>query len=89
MLRSFVAREFDSMSRRFDAKLRAELTPARLAVLRVEVVRSYGNFQSITEVRAVNDEKYRTIQLIAKWDLAPVTFSAVFDKDGAGEAKLA
>ena len=80
LLRQFVAGNYEAMSRQFDKKLRAQLQPMKLATLHSQVESSYGKFRSVKESHQINEEKYRTIELIADYERSPVSFKVAFDK---------
>jgi len=81
LLRNFVGREFEAMTKHFDDNLRSQLTASQLATQRAQVARSYGAFISVTVVRGYKDETYRTVELITKWERSPVSLKIAFDKD--------
>ena len=82
LLRNFVGREFEAMTKHFDENLRKQMPASQLAVQRAKVALSYGAFISVTDVHAYKDETYRTIELITKWERSLVSLKIAFDKDG-------
>src|SRR5258708_26085647 len=79
LIRNFVTGSFDAMIRNFDEKLHAQLPASNLAVLQAKVTASYGKFHSVQEVHQITEETYRTIDVIAEFDTATVSFKVVFD----------
>jgi hypothetical protein len=79
MLANFNAGRFAAAVIDFNDDLRPQVTPAVLAQYREQIEGSVGVFQAITAVHQSNENGFRVIELIAKYQKSPVAVRVVFD----------
>jgi hypothetical protein len=78
----FNAKRFETAGKAFDANMQKQLSPAKLAELRLGVEERYGALISVTKAAQRQEKAYQVIDLTAAYVRAPATFSVYFD--GAG-----
>ncbi|HEX7139398.1 MAG TPA: DUF3887 domain-containing protein [Vicinamibacterales bacterium] len=78
----FTARRFEVAGKGFDANMRRQLTPEKLAELSQGVAQRYGTFKSVAKVTQRQQKAYQVIEVTADFDRSPAAFSVYFD--GAG-----
>jgi len=80
LLANFVAGRFDDAAKPFDANMRAQLPPAKLAELSANIANTFGTFHSVTAVhQTTNGTIYQIIDLTLSFTKSPVTFRVAFD----------
>ena len=80
---AFIANDFEKAGKDFNATMRAQLTPARLAELRENVTNAYGSFLRAREARQRSEQGYRIVDLMTVWVNANnIAVSVVFDAEG-------
>jgi len=76
------AKRFETAGKSFDADMQKQLTPVKLAELRLGVEERYGTLISVTKAAQRQEKAYQVIDLTAAYERSPATFSVYFD--GAG-----
>jgi hypothetical protein len=79
LLANFVAGRFDEAVKPFDPNMRAQLSPASLAKLAVNIAEVFGTFRSVAEVHQRIEKRYTIIDLTLSYRNAPVAFRVAFD----------
>ncbi|MEA2239319.1 MAG: uncharacterized protein QOC81_4043 [Thermoanaerobaculia bacterium] len=79
MLTNFTAYRFEAAVLDFNDELRPQVTPAVLADIKQQMDRTVGMFRSVTAVHQRNQDGFRVIELVAKYQRSPVSVRVVFD----------
>lgn len=79
MFGSFVAGRFEEASRDFNETMRATAPPSVLATMKKQMEQEVGAFQHITAVHKRNQDGFPAIEIVAKYEKAPVAVVVAFD----------
>lgn len=81
VLTNFTAGRYDDAVKPFDAEMRKQLSPAKMAGLAASVAEKFGTFVSVTEVHQ-KLETFRIIDMVLSYTKAPVSYRVTFDAQG-------
>lgn len=79
MLANFNASRFVAASADFNDQLRPQITPALLARVKDDINTKVGTFQAVTAVNHLTQDGFHVVELIAKFEKAPVSVRVMFD----------
>ncbi len=79
MLSNFIASRFVAAAAEFNDALRPQITPELLARVKDDLNAKVGTFQSVTAVHHLTKDGFRVVELVAKFEKAPVSVRVVFD----------
>jgi len=80
MLGNFVAGRFDEASKDFNETMRATAPPSVLANMKKRMEAEVGAFQHIAAVHKRTEDGFPAVELVLKYDKAPVSMVVVFDR---------
>jgi hypothetical protein len=81
VLTNFTAGRYDDAVKPFDAEMRKQLSPVKMAGLAASVADRFGTFVSVTEVHQ-KLETFRIIDMVLSYTKAPVAYRVTFDAQG-------
>jgi hypothetical protein len=82
LLTNFVAGRFEAATMDFNDDLRPIVTPAILADVKSQLDREVGRFSLVKEAHQRQKDTFQAIELIARFEKAPVSVFVVFDPFG-------
>jgi hypothetical protein len=81
VLTNFTAGRYDDAVKPFDAEMRKQLSPEKMAGLAANVSDRFGTFHSVIEVHQ-RLETYRIIDMVLSYTKAAVSYRVTFDAQG-------
>jgi len=79
MLGNMNAGRFEAASKDFNEKLRTTVPPSMLEEIQLQIVAQVGRFQLVSAAHQQSEDGARVIELMARYEKAPVSIRVVFD----------